>query len=153
MSVPAEAMYFQSNRGPIESQINGQERQLELSNGRLDVEVRRSISSFSWFPRFQLRSDGRVLPPRRGYLIDNLNRSDLVLNSQIPIYVESAGDEFVAYSSDLEEFAVGSDEQSAIDELKASIAATYFILKEDQLRLGPIQKNHWYYIKRIVSET
>jgi predicted RNase H-like HicB family nuclease len=90
---------------------------------------------------------------KTAYFIGNLDRPELNLRSPIPIYVEAAGEQFVAYSPDLEEFAVGLDHQSAIDELKESIIAVYFILKKDQSRLGPIQQNHWDYLRRIILET
>lgn len=84
--------------------------------------------------------------------IADLADARVSLQKSLPITIESAGESVVAYSYDLEELATGQDESAAITEMKALLVESYFLLKEEQTALGPIQQQHWDFLKHVVRE-
>ena len=89
--------------------------------------------------------------PKTVFIAD-LGRASLRLIAAMPISVEPAGAQVLAYSYDLEELAVGETEAEAISEIKASIADAYVLLKREQANLGSLQQKHWRYLAGIVRE-
>lgn len=90
---------------------------------------------------------------RKNITISDIGHKDLTLIAPIAIYLEQAGDEVLAYSYDLEELAIGTDEYSAVEDMKGSICDLYFLLKTEQRHLGPLQEKHWNYLKKIIKES
>jgi hypothetical protein len=86
------------------------------------------------------------------FLIADLGDARIALSRPLPVLVEPAGDQYMAYSFDLDELATGHDESSAIDDMKAMIVDSFFLLKAEQGRLGPLQQQHWNFLSRIVQE-
>lgn len=89
---------------------------------------------------------------RKTVFVRNLGTASLALKGPLPIFLEVAATNVVAYSYDLEELAVSSSESEVLDEMRATIVETYFLLKSEQENLGPLQRRHWAFLKQIISE-
>lgn len=148
MVVIPEALAVQQSNVALDTMVLGRHTPVEWSTIYPAASMFRAVIGQS----VCLRSDNQPIAPRHAIQIASLSRPDLSLKSPMQIFVEQAGSEFVAYSLDIEEFAVGSDEQSAISELKASIAESYYILRDEQKSLGPLQIAHWKFLKNLILE-
>jgi hypothetical protein len=102
--------------------------------------------------KFCFRSDGITFTPPTTIFIRDLGDDEFVLLVELPIQVEQAGEQFAAYSYDLDELAIGQDKFNAIDEMKLAIADLYRILKEEKDNLGPIPQRHWKFLSRVIKE-
>lgn len=89
---------------------------------------------------------------RKTVFVLNLGATSLALKRPLPIALEVTATNVVAYSYDLDELAVSSSESEALDEMRATIVETYFLLKSEQENLGPLQRRHWEFLKQIISE-
>ena len=90
-------------------------------------------------------------PPKTVFIRD-LGERKLVLTASIPVSLEFWPDLVTACCYDLEEFGVGSDESSALNDLRASIVSLYRSLKEEKANLGPLPQRHWHYLSRLIAE-
>lgn len=126
----------------------------------LDVTT---TAALSVYPRAQFRifsapsanslwiSDDAVVHSKVVFVRD-LGSRILSLSCALPITLEITGAQTTAYSYDLDELAIGHDEASAIDDMRASLVALYFLLKGEQGRLGPLQQRHWDFMRGVVKE-
>lgn len=114
--------------------------------GRMHVVISESGSTnFIWMTeRAQIR--------RKTVFVLSLGTSSLALKSPLPISLDVTATNVVAYSYDLDELAVSSSESEVLDEMRATIVETYFLLKSEQDILGPLQRRHWEFLNQIISE-
>lgn len=84
--------------------------------------------------------------------IRDLGSRMLSLAYALPITIEVTDGQATAYSYDLDELAVGHDEASSIEDMKAALVALYFLLKDEQGRLGPLQQRHWDFMQTAMRE-
>jgi hypothetical protein len=101
------------------------------------------VSSYpAWVPRSRRTILIRTLDPR------------LRLRGPLPVVLEEwdLADHVTAWSYDFDEYGVGQDEQSALDDFRAAIASLYFTLKEHQDRLGPLPARQWAELQALVTE-
>ena len=89
---------------------------------------------------------------RKTVFVQNLGATALALKCPLPISLEVTATNVVAYFCDLDELAVSSSESEVLDEMRATIVETYFLLKSEQEHLGPLQHRHWEFLKQIISE-
>ncbi len=151
MSASASALNFKIYSGDGDSLASGDREQAQSMQWS-SAYYKMVVSELNAVESRYICSGGHSIAPRQAIRIASLDRAGLCLKEPIQIYVESSGSGYIAYSVDLDEFVTSDDEQSSISELKASIVDTYYILKEDQHRLGPLQQAHWQFLQRIVSE-
>jgi hypothetical protein len=88
----------------------------------------------------------------RSVFIRDLGDERVSLNSPIPVTIETSGNQVSVYSLDTGDFGVGVDEQSALDEFRASMADLYFMLKEESAALGPLPQKHWNFLRSVIDE-
>lgn len=104
-----------------------------------------SLGNVAWITKH-----GQV--QKKTVFVLNLGNVALTLKFSLPISLEVSATNVVAYSYDLDELAVSQSESEVLDEMRATIAETYFLLKLEQEVLGPIQRRHWEFLKHIISE-
>lgn len=89
---------------------------------------------------------------KKTVFLQDLGVAKLQLLCPLPVSVE-IGDSFAAvFNADLDELAVEETEGDALDELKGSIAESYYLLKNERANLGPLQQRHWNFLQRIIRE-
>ncbi len=99
-----------------------------------------------------------VLKPRRSpvdcktVFIRDLADPRVSLNGPIPVTVENLGDQVTVYSWDTGDFGVGQDEQTAIDQFRASVVDLYYVLKDEQQALGPLPQQQWDFLRTVIDE-
>jgi hypothetical protein len=91
-----------------------------------------------------------VRQPKTVFIRD-LADSRLVVLEPIAVAVEFSGGQPTACCYDLEQFGVGEDEFSALDDLRATIVELYFALKAER-RLGPLPQRQLDYLTRVLRE-
>lgn len=93
-------------------------------------------------------------PPRQSktIFIRDLGDPRVAPIRALPASIEFGPDLVSAFSYDIEEFGIGADEFEAVEDLKASIAALYFLLKDDQTNLGPLPQRQWAFLKGVMRE-
>ncbi len=114
---------------------------LELVKFQAVEEVLRNTALWPFGPRRQTRIRLR-----------DLHHAGLSLREPIEVSLEVWEHVVTAYCYDLDEFEIGSDESTAMTELRKAIADLYHILKSDQHRLGPLPQAQWDYLHRIIQE-
>lgn len=75
--------------------------------------------------------------------------NNLVLLEPLAVSVQRSEAQFLAYSFDLDEMGSGETESEALNDLRAAIAESYFLLRDEQDKLGPVQQRHWNYLSRV----
>lgn len=90
--------------------------------------------------------------PPKTVFISCLDDTHLILDKSIPVTLEFWDNYVTAFSYDLEEYGVGSDELEALRNIRISIADLYFILKEQKYNLGPVTQKQWDYLENIIKE-
>ena len=90
-------------------------------------------------------------PPKTVFICD-LSDPKLSMSRAIPVSLEFWPECVTALSYDLEEFGVAESEFAALNDLRASIRDLYFLLKEDESKLGPLPRQHWKFLKSVVQE-
>lgn len=75
----------------------------------------------------------------------------VIVVEPIPVSVEFSEGQTTACCYDLEQFGIGADEFSALDDLRATIVELYFSLKRE-LTLGPLPRRQLAYLKRVLRE-
>ena len=91
-------------------------------------------------------------PRQKRIVLRDLHHQRLSVLTPIDVSLEIWDDVVTAYSYDLDEFEAAKEEFVALDELRASIADLYYILKSEQERLGPLPQEQWNYLSRIIRE-
>ena len=85
-------------------------------------------------------------------LIQDLGSARLDLIRSLAISIEHGVDYVAAFNTDLDELSVESTENDAVEDIKASIVESYWLLKGEQNNLGPLQQRHWDFLQRVVRE-
>ena len=88
----------------------------------------------------------------RSLFIESLADERVRLSKPLPVVVQRADGAVVAYSFDADEMGCGETEAEAISELGANDVESYFILKAEQARLGPLQRAHWVFLSDMIDE-
>jgi hypothetical protein len=83
--------------------------------------------------------------------IKDLGSASLFVREPIPVSVEVSEGQATACSYDLEQFGVGGDEFEALDDLRATIAELYQLLKQEP-NLGPLPRRQLAYLTRALKE-
>ncbi len=99
-----------------------------------------------------IATSGLKVPRCKNIFIADLGHPELTLLRPLPVVIESAGTQFLAYSFDIEELAVADNESAVIDEIKASIAELYFLLEREQGNLGPLPQKQWAILGRLIRK-
>lgn len=102
------------------------------------------LRAFTCWPRQQ--------PVQKRIALRDLHHPRLSLREPIEVSVETWDNMVTAYCYDLDEFEAAQDEFSVLNDLRASIADLYYILKSEQGNLGPLPQEQWSYLSRIVRE-
>ena len=85
--------------------------------------------------------------------IGRLDDPRLRLTAPIPVRVEEDGlGNVVLWSDDLDEFGVGETLDAAMDDFRSTVVALYFLLREDEARLGPGPRGHWEFARRVMTD-
>jgi hypothetical protein len=98
----------------------------------------------------QIPSIGPVLPGTM--LLGALRDPRLRLIKPLTITFERENDETIAYCEELEEFGFGTHLTEALEDLQVTIAEAYFILKEENKRLGSDLRTLWNSLREKVKE-
>jgi len=75
----------------------------------------------------------------------------VVVIAPIPVSVEVSDGQLTACCYDLEQFGIGDDEFSALDDLRAIIVELYFALKGER-SLGPLPQRQLAYLNNVIRE-
>ncbi|MBI4608751.1 MAG: hypothetical protein HY726_07080 [Candidatus Rokubacteria bacterium] len=112
----------------------------------LDVDTSDDVSLSLWshFPSAR---------PSKNIFILDLGNPRVVLTRPLPVAIQVWPDHVSTCSYDIEEFGIGADEFEAVEDLKASIADLYFVLKREGPALGPLPQRQWAFLKGIIRET
>lgn len=94
----------------------------------------------------------KSLSDRKTVFVRDLGDPRLTMRGALPVVLQSWGEQTIAYSLDTDDFAIGKDESSAIDELRASVVDLFFLLKDDQVHLGPLPTKHWNFLRSFIEE-
>ena len=92
------------------------------------------------------------LPLPKTVFICDLSDPRLSLSRPIPVSLEFWPEIVTAFSYDVEEFGVAESEFAALNDLRASIRELYFLLKEEESKLGSLPRQHWEFLKSVVQE-
>jgi len=84
--------------------------------------------------------------------LSDLADAHFALECLLPITLQLEPSQVIAYSYDLDELAVGSDESSALEEMRLMIAESYRLLKAERNNLGPLQQRHWNLLSKVIRE-
>jgi hypothetical protein len=105
------------------------------------------------YGQFKLRWPYLLVDSRqqRTVFIRELGDRRVTVIAPIPVSVESSEGQATACCYDLEQFGVGDDEFSALDDLRATVVELYFALK-DEPRLGPLPQRQLDYLKKVIRE-
>lgn len=110
-----------------------------------EVGARDDISSTRW-PDLPSPRQSKTI------FIQDLGDPRVALIRALPASIEFGPDLVSAFSYDIEEFGIGADEFEAVEDLKVSIAALYFVLKDDLTNLGPLPQRQWAFLKGVIRE-
>lgn len=86
---------------------------------------------------------------RKTVFVRDLGDSNLVIGEPIPVSLEFSDEQVTACCYDLEQFGVGENEFSALDDLRATIVELYSALKNEP-RLGPLPQRQLAFLKRVL---
>jgi len=100
--------------------------------------------AFSW-PYFPENRQQKTV------FIRDLGSPRLSVTAPIPVSIEFAEGQVTACCYDVEQFGVGEDEFSALDDLRATIVELYATLKAER-RLGPLPQRQLEYLRRALKE-
>lgn len=76
----------------------------------------------------------------------------LRLREPLTVKVEQEENLYVAKCEEFEEFGYGNDPMTAVDDLRGALAELYWMLKEEQGRLGPTLAELWVALQETVEE-
>ncbi|MBI2529268.1 MAG: hypothetical protein HYY95_22365 [Candidatus Rokubacteria bacterium] len=88
---------------------------------------------------------------QRTVFIRDLADPRVVVVEPIPVSLEVSDGQPTACCYDLEQFGIGDDEFSALDDLRATIVELYLALKGEQ-SLGPLPQRQLAYLRSVVRE-
>lgn len=125
----------------------------EAFAGEAVVNTRRSKNAVSLVtvisPRWICGAEQSV---EKTVFLSDLGHPALQLTTPLPVTVQSAAESVAAYAYDLDELGVGESEAAALEDLRSSLIAGYYLLKDEVARLGPLQQRHWAFFRRIIRE-
>ncbi|GMR20528.1 MAG: hypothetical protein BMS9Abin36_1124 [Gammaproteobacteria bacterium] len=90
---------------------------------------------------------------RRLILISDLDSQRLLLTRNLPVDLMLCEGNVTASFNDIDEFGIGSNENEAIEDLKASIVDLFYLYKSEQENLGPLPQRQWNFLKSVISES
>ncbi|MFH0774077.1 MAG: hypothetical protein V2A53_01085 [bacterium] len=93
----------------------------------------------------ELKEIIRKIERKKALFINSLHSSNLNLQGAVPVSLEYDGDQFIAYSPDLDIYGCGESEYEAMEDVRASIVDLYYDLKEE--RLGQDLQNIWEHLQ------
>jgi hypothetical protein len=100
--------------------------------------------SFTWpYPSGNRRS--------KTVFIRDLRDAELVATRPIPVALEFMEGQVTACCYDVEQFGVGEDEFSALDDLRATLVELYHTLRAEK-SLGPLPQRQLAYLKRVLRQ-
>jgi hypothetical protein len=88
---------------------------------------------------------------RRTVFIRDLRDPHLLVMNPIPASLEFSDRQVTACCYDVEQFGVGEDEFTALDDLRATIVELYVTLKRER-SLGPLPQRQLVYLTRALKE-
>lgn len=88
-----------------------------------------------------------------GDQIDDLGDPRVTVVRPIPFRIETTPTQIVAVADDVEQFAIADSYHAAVAELKALLVELYFLLRDEQLELGPLPSRQLEILRRHIRET
>ena len=92
-----------------------------------------------------------ALSPRT-FEIGSVTDQRLRVNVPIPVVAEKTGKGWLAEAVGLNEFGWGEGWGDAVEDLRSTIGELYWILKENQHRLGPEPQRIWDILRTTMEE-
>lgn len=139
LAAGAALFVFSGGQGHIAPDYISTAAQATLEDTGTDNPFRETLGATAGYHE---SGSNEAAASRVTYLL-TLNSARLRLRAPIPVNVDVFPGYAIAYIPDLDQFAVGTDEPAALDELRQVLGDTFDVLRDHANNLGPLPQKQW----------